>query len=43
MHSPVWQRIAGGCHLNRKIDDLLSDAGFRIFGWKLATSLGYAS
>jgi hypothetical protein len=43
MHSPVWQRIAGGCHLNRKIDDLLSDAGFRIFGWKLATSRGHAS
>jgi ubiquinone/menaquinone biosynthesis C-methylase UbiE len=27
---PFWQRLAGGCHLNRKIDDLLSDAGFRI-------------
>jgi ubiquinone/menaquinone biosynthesis C-methylase UbiE len=27
---PLWQRFSGGCHLNRKIDDLLSDAGFRI-------------
>ncbi len=27
---PLWQRLSGGCHLNRKIDDLLSDAGFRI-------------
>ena len=24
----------GGCHLSRKIDDLLSDAGFRIEGLK---------
>ena len=28
--NPFWQRIAGGCHLNRKIDDLLVAAGFRI-------------
>ena len=27
---PFWHRLSGGCHLNRKIDDLLSDAGFRI-------------
>ena len=27
---PFWQRLSGGCHLNRKIDDLLSHAGFRI-------------
>lgn len=27
---PVWTRIAGGCHLNRKIDDLVNAAGFRI-------------
>jgi ubiquinone/menaquinone biosynthesis C-methylase UbiE len=25
---PVWRRIAGGCHLNRKIDRLILDAGF---------------
>jgi ubiquinone/menaquinone biosynthesis C-methylase UbiE len=27
---PFWQRLSGGCHLNRKTDDLLSEAGFRI-------------
>jgi ubiquinone/menaquinone biosynthesis C-methylase UbiE len=28
--TPVWKRIGGGCHLNRKIDDLLRSAGFQI-------------
>jgi ubiquinone/menaquinone biosynthesis C-methylase UbiE len=28
--TPVWKRIGGGCHLNRKIDDLIADAGFNI-------------
>jgi ubiquinone/menaquinone biosynthesis C-methylase UbiE len=27
---PLWSRLAGGCHLNRKIDDLISGGGFRI-------------
>jgi len=27
---PLWTRLAGGCHLNRPIDVLLSDAGFRL-------------
>jgi ubiquinone/menaquinone biosynthesis C-methylase UbiE len=27
---PLWRRIAGGCHLNRKIDALILDNGFRI-------------
>jgi len=27
---PLWCRIAGGCHLNRKIDALISGGGFRI-------------
>ena len=27
---PMWRRLAGGCHLNRKIDDLVAGAGFRI-------------
>jgi ubiquinone/menaquinone biosynthesis C-methylase UbiE len=27
---PLWSRLAGGCHLNRKMDDLLTQAGFRI-------------
>lgn len=28
--TPVWKKIGGGCHLNRKIDDLLRVAGFEI-------------
>ena len=27
--TPFWRRIAGGCHLNRKVDELISAAGFR--------------
>ena len=27
---PLWTRLAGGCHLNRKIDELISAGGFRI-------------
>jgi ubiquinone/menaquinone biosynthesis C-methylase UbiE len=27
---PLWSRLAGGCHLNRKMDDLIADSGFRI-------------
>lgn len=28
--TPVWKAITGGCHLNRKIDELIKDAGFQI-------------
>lgn len=28
--TPVWKHIAGGCHLDRKIDDLIAAAGFQI-------------
>jgi ubiquinone/menaquinone biosynthesis C-methylase UbiE len=28
--TPRWKNITGGCHLNRKIDDLITAAGFRI-------------
>lgn len=28
--TPTWRRFTGGCHLNRKIDELLTDAKFRI-------------
>ena len=28
--TPVWKRIAGGCHLNRPIGALIEDAGFHI-------------
>jgi ubiquinone/menaquinone biosynthesis C-methylase UbiE len=27
---PIWSHLAGGCHLNRRIDALIADAGFRI-------------
>jgi ubiquinone/menaquinone biosynthesis C-methylase UbiE len=26
--TPVWRHIAGGCHLDRKMDDLIRSAGF---------------
>jgi len=28
--TPLWRRIAGGCHLNRAISELIESAGFRI-------------
>ena len=28
--TPVWKRLAGGCHLDRPIDALIKDAGFEI-------------
>jgi ubiquinone/menaquinone biosynthesis C-methylase UbiE len=28
--TPIWKRIGGGCCLNKKIDGLISRAGFRI-------------
>jgi ubiquinone/menaquinone biosynthesis C-methylase UbiE len=28
--NPAWTRIAGGCNLDRKIDSLVRDAGFRL-------------
>jgi ubiquinone/menaquinone biosynthesis C-methylase UbiE len=28
--TPVWRRLAGGCHLNRKMDDLVREAGFTV-------------
>lgn len=28
--TPIWCRIAGGCHLDRKMDDLIRAAGFDI-------------
>ena len=27
--TPAWRRIGGGCHLNRAIQNLIEDAGFR--------------
>jgi ubiquinone/menaquinone biosynthesis C-methylase UbiE len=28
--TPCWKRIGGGCHLDRKVDDLIRAAGFQI-------------
>jgi ubiquinone/menaquinone biosynthesis C-methylase UbiE len=28
--TPAWKRIAGGCHLNRKTDEIITAAGFQI-------------
>jgi ubiquinone/menaquinone biosynthesis C-methylase UbiE len=32
--TPFWKRIAGGCHLNRKVADLITAAGFEIIEQK---------
>jgi ubiquinone/menaquinone biosynthesis C-methylase UbiE len=32
--TPAWKRIGGGCHLNRKIDEMISAAGFRMVDLK---------
>jgi len=28
--TPIWKRFTGNCHLNRKIDELITGAGFQI-------------
>jgi SAM-dependent methyltransferase len=28
--TPIWRRVAGGCHLDRKIDELIRRAGFNL-------------
>lgn len=28
--NPIWRRVAGGCNVNRKIDELIRSAGFNI-------------
>jgi len=28
--TPIWRRLAGGCHLDRKVDDLLREGDFEI-------------
>ena len=30
--TPIWRRVAGGCHLNRSIDRLITEGGFAIEG-----------
>src|SRR6202035_192654 len=36
--TPLWTRCSGGCHLNRKTDDLVRSTGFRL----TALATGYA-
>ena len=36
--TPIWKRIGGGCHLNRKIDKLITAAGFEFVELKTFTS-----
>ena len=28
--TPIWKRLSGGCHLNRRIDELIEAGGFRM-------------
>lgn len=28
--NPIWKRVAGGCHLNRRTTDAIEEVGFRI-------------
>lgn len=32
--TPFWKHVGGGCHLNRKIDELITTAGFHIVEMK---------
>jgi ubiquinone/menaquinone biosynthesis C-methylase UbiE len=34
--TPLWKRIAGGCHLNRQIPELLQRSGFHVTHLKTA-------
>lgn len=40
---PLWSRLAGGCHLNRKIDALIAGAGFRVDGLQNSRVPGLAT
>jgi SAM-dependent methyltransferase len=33
--TPVWRRLAGGCHLNRPIDRLIEQSGLRLTGLEM--------
>lgn len=37
--NPLWSRLAGGCNLDRKIDDLITRSGFKLAGLET----GYAN
>lgn len=32
--TPAWRRVSGGCHLDRKMDDLIRAAGFELTEFK---------
>jgi ubiquinone/menaquinone biosynthesis C-methylase UbiE len=38
--SPLWRHIAGGCTLNRKMDDLITAAGFRMVEFRTEYTRG---
>jgi len=38
--TPVWRHLAGGCHLDRKIDDLIRSAGFELAELRTAYAQG---
>jgi SAM-dependent methyltransferase len=38
--TPFWKRISGGCHMDRKIDSLISGAGFRFDALERAYGTG---
>jgi ubiquinone/menaquinone biosynthesis C-methylase UbiE len=38
--TPIWRHIAGGCHLNRKMDDLVRSAGFGLTGLRTEYAQG---
>jgi ubiquinone/menaquinone biosynthesis C-methylase UbiE len=37
---PLWSRLAGGCHLSRKIDHLLQESGFDLLELATGYTLG---
>ena len=38
--TPFWRRVAGGCHLDRKMDDLIRSAGFGLIELKTEYAQG---
>ena len=38
--NPVWHRVAGGCNLDRKMDELIASSGFRIVDLQKAYAKG---
>jgi ubiquinone/menaquinone biosynthesis C-methylase UbiE len=39
-HTPVWRHISGGCHLDRKVDDLIRASGFDVAEMKTEHAQG---